>query len=885
MNIVSRLTLRHMRLNKKRTVVTIIGVIISVAMIMAVSVIAYSFSSFMSKRAMETSGNFHVIFEKTPYENANTILKSSEIESSFLGKVIDDIYLEDIYKENNIEATDDLFSVKSVYRMVGFEEEGFESYYFGDYEGEMPKNENELFISVMFCETLGIEEIGDKLILKGKEYTISGIYSGFDFESVNIDIENQMTYILYTYFNVSTLSKGDNVNVYSLFNAPSMSIYDSVTKLEQDAGSESSIVNSKPLYYYGIGRGSFGSTMSTIKYILIGIIMIGAVSLISNGFSISLSERSRYLGMLASVGATKAQKRFSVFFEGFIIGIISIPLGIIGGIAGTAVTFKIIESRIQNLVWAETTTSLEVDVKLWVVMVTVLFSVITIFLSAYIPARRASKITPIDAIRQAKDIKVSKKQVKTLKLTKKIFGFEGDLALKNLKRNKKRYRITIFSMVISIILFLTVYSFVYYMKNSLDMVYQDYNYDMSMGIYNGDEETNQNIYNEIRKSEFIDKSCIKTEMTNLFISMTLRDTNRYLEDSYKKFYLDMNSYSITEEDIPALEMCLYTYDETYLKELLGSLGKSYEEFLSDKNNVIIINTGNTNIYKDGSPVYYMFNYLNISEGEKIDCLINKKDKDYTGFDKDRNDYSVDSSLSITNYADEIKFEIYAISDELPMGFTGRYDAQKINIIITNELMQEINKNAVQKNTVNESDFRFQNMYFYGGDNQQLLEELSRLEEKYNVVIDGYDINESIKNDEDTLFLISIFTYGFIILMTLVSTTNIFNTISTSFSLRRREFATLRSVGMTKKSFNKMIVYESAFYGMKSILYGLPISIGIMYWLHYVLREEFNNKFSLPIEGMLIVIVAVFLITSMSMMYSSSKIKKSNIIEALRNENV
>ncbi len=876
-----------MRLNKKRTIVTIIGVIISVAMIMAVSVIAYSFSSFMSKRAMETSGDFHVVFENAPYESINVITKDKEIESSFFGKVIDDINLDDIYIDNNIEVEieEDSVPVNVVYRLVGFEEEGFENYYFGEYEGEFPQNDKEIFISSLHCYTFGIEEVGEKVIIGNQEYVVSGIYEGFDFESANIYIEDQMTYILYTYNDMSTLSKGDNVNVYSLFGTPSMDIYDKVYELEDEAGCEGSLINSKPLYYYGIGRGSFGSVMSTIKYILIGVIMIGAVSLISNGFSISLSERSRYLGMLASVGATKAQKRFSVFFEGFVIGIISIPLGIISGIAGTAVTFKIVESRIQSLVWAKTTTPLEVEVQLWVVVGTIIFSIITIFLSAYIPARRASKITPIDAIRQTKDVKIHRKQVKTLKITSKLFGFEGDLALKNLKRNKKRYRITIFSMVISIMLFLTVYSFVYYMKNSLDIVYVDYNYDMTMEIYLGDEDINRNIYDEVKRSEYIDKSSFMTEMTNLYTCMPLSETRKYLNDSYIKYFLDMNSNTITEEEIPGLEIYLYTYDESYLKEFLRSIGKTYEEFSANKNNVIIINEGSANVYKDGAPVFYEFSYLNVNEGDEISCLINKKDKDYLGTNKDLNTFLVDSSFDITNYSDELNFEIFTITDELPMGITGRHNSEKLGVIITNELMKEINSNALQNNSVNATDFRLQNIYFLGGDNEQLLEEMLRLEDKYNVDIIGYDLNEHIKRDEDTLFLISIFTYGFIILMTLVSTTNIFNTISTSFSLRRREFATLRSVGMTKKAFNKMIIYESAFYGMKSILYGLPISIIIMYCLHYVLKEEFNNEFSLPMGGILIVVIAVFIVTSMSMMYSSAKIKKTNIIEALREENV
>ena len=143
-----------------------------------------------------------------------------------------------------------------------------------------------------------------------------------------------------------------------------------------------------------------------------------------------------------------------------------------------------------------------------------------------------------------------------------------------------------------------------------------------------------------------------------------------------------------------------------------------------------------------------------------------------------------------------------------------------------------------------------------------------------------------RQQQNTLAIIlNIFVYGFIALITAICVANVFNTISTSISVRRREFAMLRSVGMTPKSFNRMIRYESIFYGIKALLYGIPISIAVMWMMHGALAEMFQPAFVLPWVHILIAVLSVFLIVGISMLYSSSKVKKANIIDALKDETI
>ncbi|WP_303864205.1 ABC transporter permease [Alkalibaculum bacchi] len=147
----------------------------------------------------------------------------------------------------------------------------------------------------------------------------------------------------------------------------------------------------------------------------------------------------------------------------------------------------------------------------------------------------------------------------------------------------------------------------------------------------------------------------------------------------------------------------------------------------------------------------------------------------------------------------------------------------------------------------------------------------------------YNIYMNRKREEQMIVLMSVFTYAFVLLIASICVANIFNTISTSIALRKREFAMLKSVGMTPKEFNKMINYESLFYGIKALLYGLPISFVVMYLIHKTLMVKFGFVFEIPWVSVSIAIIAVFVIVGVSMLYSSKKIKRENIIDVLKQE--
>ena len=614
--------------------------------------------------------------------------------------------------------------------------------------------------------------------------------------------------------------------------------------------------------------------------------MIGAISLIANGFSISLSERSRYLGMIASIGATKKQKRYSVFFEGFVVGVISIPIGILSGYAGTAIVFKLIEGKINSIIGSGAN-EIKAVIQPWIIVSVIIFSVITIFLSAYIPARRASKISPIDAIRQTRDIKLMTRQVKTRKITRRLFGIEGELALKNLKRNKKKYAITIFSMVISIVLFLTVYTFSYYLTQSSEMVYETGVPDMSGVIYENDDETYERIIDEVSKNPAFGKVSFMTDIKDsaaYSFKMKGEDAVRFTTKGFKNYYEELFGEIYNGDELfDNVYVRVVKFNELYFSDYLKENGLSYSDFIADDRNIIVINKKNTRVYKNDDVKLYEFNVLDTKQGDNLTLTINSSE------DTDKK----------TGEKKEIGLRIFGLSDKEPLGLSP--NSSNIDIIVTENMFNNILNTAVSS-FVNEDEpendseplqsGKYNNEYvttwfsINDGEPENHVSEMDKIIEKYSsATYYGTSLYERNKENDDMIFIIDIFTYGFIVLMTLVCAANIFNTISTGITLRRREFATLRSIGMTKKSFNRMIMYESSFYGMKALLYGLPISILIILFMWYNFTNAFDGINIIPWTGVIISAVAVFAVTGSSMLYASSKIKNANIIDGLKDENI
>jgi putative ABC transport system permease protein len=870
MNIVNKLTIRHLKQNKRRTLVTMIGVIISVAMLTAVATISVSFMGLFQKQEIANEGEWHVLYKDVNRDQLDAI-KNDEATKRLV-----------ISRDRGYAALEGSQNDYKPYLFIKeYNTQGFEQFPIELSEGRLPVAANEIVISEAIAANAKVEyELGDELTLEvGERFQADGEGSGEALQQqdalltdngeisetlANQTVENYTIvgmikrptweptwapgYTIITYVDERMIGADETVNAIVVLKKVNRSLYTHADKLAESNSIESVQFNNNLLRYYGVTRNDgLRSTLYSLSAIIMVVIIVGSVSLIYNAFAISVSERSRHLGMLSSVGATKRQKRNSVFFEGAIIGLISIPIGIICGLVGIGITFWFINAMIQDALGM--TERLEVVITPLSILIACAVSALTIFISTYIPALKASRISAIDAIRQTTDVKLTGKAVKTSKLIRKLFGFEAEIGLKNLKRNKRRYQATVFSLVISIILFLSVAFFTSNLKKSLELTQTGVSYDIEVYLPNESMDSNEQLIKSITTlKDVTEYSVIKRTAAYTWINeASIADEMKELVNADKSMLKDGKlSYFIL----------IHSLDEKSLRAYSKEVSANYDHLIDPtRPNVIVVDTIP---YRDEvTGKYVETKTVQVETGQSLVLQQHHED-------------DIEEGINIH------KVEIAARTAQLPIGVNSPAGIGNLDIIVSEQVFDQLIKDKVNP------DIR---TYLFLSSNDPLKTQQEIEEMKESGIINVTNVFKYRQQEEQTIMLMSVFTFGFIALITAISIANIFNTTATGISLRKREFAMLKSIGMTPKGFNKMMNYESAFYGIKSLLYGLPISIVVMYLIHMSLSNSFSYAFALPWTSIAFVIVAVFVIVSSAMLYSSSKVKKENIIDVLKQESI
>ncbi|WP_453990930.1 ABC transporter permease [Bacillus nitroreducens] len=862
MNIINKLTIRHLKENKRRTLVTIIGVIISVAMITAVATLGVSFLNLIIRDHIASNGEWHVKYNEVNAEQIEAIEKDSQTKRLVLTKDLGYSKLEG--SENKSKP----YLFFKEYNTAGFKQFPIELA-----EGRLPLTKNEVVISEEIATNgkvkynIGDEltvEIGNRLFVGEEKYLGQNYPLQFDEDGAaeELKVESMETFTIvgtikrptwepawspgYTvikYVDEKAVDATHTVDALVALEKVNGSIYEHAKAIAEENEINSVSFNDDLLRYYGVtDNDDLRKTLFSLAGIVMMVIIIGSVALIYNAFAISVSERSRHLGMLSSVGATKKQKRNSVFFEGAVIGAISIPIGILSGIAGIGVTFYFVNSFLTN--------ALNVSEKLIVIVTPVsiivacVISIVTIFISTFIPAKRASKVSAIDAIRQTQDIKLTSKAVKTSKLVRKLFGMEAEIGLKNLKRNKKRYQATVFSLVISIVLFLTVSYFTENLTKSLELTQDNISYDIQVIGSHLEKEDLQSLtsLSYVTDSTIVDIVTLsamieKDKLPNVLKEQVENDPSLLQDGKYNYF------------------VRLYALDNKSFQRYIEKIGMEATPFENkDQYTAVLIDYISYQDYGTGKFIETKSIHSNV--GETLDL--------YTMFYDDEEQQMVN------------KMTIGALTEQVPMG-VNTSSAGGIDLIVSEDVLNHF----VSNNEKLKSEIQTE-LYMNSSNPMGTQDELDKVTDSNTHV---YNVVQRRQEQENLIMLMSVFTYGFITLISLISIANIFNTISTSISLRKREFAMLRSVGMTPKGFNKMINYESIFYGVNALLYGLPISLIVMYLIYLSLGNTFEYGFSLPWLSIVFVIFIIFIIVGAAMMYSIQKIKKENIIDGLKQESI
>ena len=740
-------------------------------------------------------------------------------------------------------------------------------------EGRLPENDNEVVISSHIKSNGGVEyKIGDELDLNlgerisggeslgqgvaledveneefvpksEKTYKIVGIIErpNFDVEPYRAHGYTVLTILSDKYVtnNLNVYVRYKNVKKHITTTAQIIGIDEQVMKRITDPSN--GMISESDAEAFGNAKYSFSendgllrwenlefneSTTNTLYAVsaVVIVIIVTSVFCIKNSFEISITEKTRQYGMLASVGATSKQIKKNVLYEGLILGIIGIPVGILSGLVAIFILLKVISNILKDFAGIEFIYA----TSFLAIAISIVLASITIYLSARKSAKKASKISPIEAIRNTDDIKIKAKKLRSPKIIKRLFGVGGDISYKNLKRNRKKYRTTVISIIVSVSIFIAMSAFVQYAFDATSVYYK--NYDYNLVINASESDINQLL--EIAKNDTVKKYSIARQLVLDVSGKEL--TNHYTNE---KKSADEGIGVINPDKEKDCITIVAVGKEEYMR-FLNKNGLKYEDV---KDKIILNDSAKT--YIDSKKAYSMYRIYDYKKGNHISVNIDDK---------------------------SIDLEIVAIVDSVPMGLQNDYYSNGM-FIVSDEFLDKYKT----KDDMNAS-------LYVDSSAPSELEEIAKNSSGVKYV---ENIETMAKTQSAIWLVISIFLYGFIAVISLIGITNIFNTITTNMELRQKEFANLKSIGMTKKEFNRMIRLESVLYGGKALIIGIPIGIGLSYLLFKSFGIGYEMTYELPLKAIGISIIAVVVLIWVIMRFSLKKINKQNIIETIRKDNI
>lgn len=834
MNILNKLTIKHLKMNKKRTLVTIIGIILSTALMVGIGLLVSTFLTTMRLDAEKNFGNYHAAVSDITKEQYDVLRKNVKVKQIkyFTGVGFAKINNENDFKPyvyivnanydflQELELTSGRLPENSHEIVIGENvlKDGGISFKVGDeitfdvgsrfYEGEIINDNSPIPRSWNNDELVAA---GEETIINTKPITYKIVGT---IKKTNYEDYESAGYMIFSHEEETP----ETINAFIELKKP-QDTFDNIKELASAINVDSNrfVANNNLLFYYGATKyENVNDTFLPLILIALSVISVGCIIVIYNSFAISTMERKKSFGLYSSVGATGNQIKKTVLFEAFIVGAIGLVLGILGGFLGIYIVVKILnmllsESLGMNLVFS---------VNYLYLIIPLIFMIIVILVSAYLPARRSSKVTPIEAIRGNDDIKIKANEVKTPKIISKIFGIEGELAHKNTKRNKKKYRVTIISLFISIIMFNTFTSFLGYIVKSTNTI-DTTDYDVGFSFTSNMESIKKDI-KTIKQSYNIDKE-------RVMLHRGLIDIKNTLENSFTTMWKNIGPNNYDRKELTVQLIVLPDNDMVKLTNEEGLiLNKKYRTTYEGNTR----KTTETTMLENG-------NYtLELDNNKKIKAVTT--DEEY---------YGLKNALYSSH-------PVLLISESTYFDKLDNPSEHNANYVFNTKDYKKISK-----------DYDDKKITFASSINNFSSPKIE---------------NANIKN---IVIAIKILFYGFIALVVLIGVTSVINTINTSMNLRKKEFAMLRSVGLTPRGFNKLLFYESLFFGLKSLLYGIPVSIGINALIAMAMAGVFETSLIIPWDSMLITVIGVFIIVLIAMNYATKKIKKENILESLREENI
>lgn len=846
MNIFNKVALQGLKKNRTRTFVTIIGVSLATALFTGIATFAVSLQSYMINGAVAKYGSWYVEFPAADADFVETVEADN--------RILDTVLLQNIGYAKLGESKND---AKPYLFLSGWNEKAFHTLPLKLISGRLPENSNEVLIPAHLAANGGVKiPVGDIITLEvgnrvedGSELCQHDSYSAGTETFVQT---GQKTYTVvgicrrpaieefsspgYTLITKADDAVSDNYTVcITLKNPYGLPAY--VKALENDTY----VLNDDVLRFMGLSESK---TLTVLFYsvsaVLVMLVVVGSVFLIYNAFNISLNERTHQFGILMSVGATARQLRSSVLFEGLCISLMGIPIGILIGLMGIRFVIALVEKNFANVLYDNV--PLVVVVSLPAIVISIIISLITVLISAYIPAKKAANTPVMKCIRQTNEIKAEAKKLKTSRITSRFLGLEETLAIKNFKRNKRRYRSIILSLTFSVILFVSSDTFSSYLNQIAESTNEVVEkFDIVFSSRDMEESQILQLYDQFKNVDGITVSGYQAE-ASYPIWIDRSQISEHFTDTFGEFM----EYNNDNQRMDAMVDVVFVDDDAY-RNFLDSLGLSAEEYTGDDDKIIMAGFISGYLYMQDEPMEITIYDESRDKGKTIkatyvgdypDVLPGEAGDIFRGY----------SLLLIVPYDMKQQFDALGTATKTTLGMTFQSDSPGKS---TSQMRTIIDANGIT------ADYSLYNVY------------------------------EILEQNRNINFIVDLFAIVFVLMITLIATANVFNTISTNIKLRKKELAMLRSVGMSDRDFNRMMCFECALYGVRTMLWGIPLSLlisGLIYGV-VVLGSIADSgvKFIFSWESLGVSIIGVFVIVFITMWYATSQIKKENIIEALRDE--
>lgn len=890
MNVLKKCCFRSLRENKRRTVVTIIGVILATALITAVACMAVSCRASLIAYERMNNGDYNYWFHGVSREDLGIFRNNRHVEKVGIAEEVGYARLEGCQNPD-----------KPYLYVRALDLEGFDAFSLKLKEGRLPQDEGEIVIG-SHVRTNGLVkvQVGDALVLQVGERVSEGLVLGqenpYVYEEEELLEKEEKTYRVVgiierpNYAMEERMAPGYSAFTYSeaLDEAEdrgaerNLDVFATYTKwgLKHDREVTAGILGVKEELYdryqdgfieiseeeyaqltqvadafrenYWLNKWlkfRFSSGVMNALYCMAAlavlVIIVTSVFCIRNSFVISLTEKMKLYGRLASVGTTSRQQKGIVFYEAAFIGGVGIPLGVLSGLAATWILIAVVGGMVEDgmgirLIFGTSPAA---------VAAAAILAAVTVYFSAAGSARKASRISPISAIR-GNDVVKDPKRLSCPKLVKRVFGVGGTIAYKNLKRARVKYRTTVISIVVSVAVFIGLSTFVQLVGVGSGIYYK--NVDYQLRAYLSGEDAHERAVGltrlegvkaaEIQRSGFLDVDSREIPYTREYLDVTDSGETLYCavfaigEEGYRRY---CEKLGVDPEQARDKAIVYAVYSET--RRVDGKL---------------TVNEGEIASYQPGDRIRGTWEVRTGSEESGTGTR--------PGEPENERKPGRETSAEI---------EVLLQTKETPMCLSDSGSMNTLVLIVSDEWLENSGLLSQDESV---------RVYFQSDDPDELEAELLSAGVPNNYLSNYY---ASYRSSRNLNLVIAIFLYGFLAVVSLVGITNVFNTVATNMELRAPEFAMLRSMGMTGRQFRRMIWLEGLFYGGKALLLGIPLGILLSLGFHKAFGEGIVLGYRFPAGSILLAAAAVFLLLFVIMRYSVGKMNGRNVIETIRNENI